>query len=123
MVSHMADGPTERSQLAWWIGGVAIILVALAGYFAVRDPGPGIDPSRSVDTAPAEVAQPETSTLSVEVNTRNGTPVEDAQVRVASSGLWPPLEATTDERGVAEFLEVPVGVLVVQALFVLRYSQ
>ncbi len=116
MVCHMADGPTGRSQLAWWIGGVAIVLVAFAAYFVVGGGGSSGAPPPSVDQALAEAAQPETTTLTVQVRARTGTAVEDAQVRVASSGLWPPLEATTDERGVAEFLEVPVGLLVVQAV-------
>lgn len=116
MVCHMADGPTGRSQLAWWIGAVAIVLVAFVAYFVVGGGGSSGVPPPSIDQAPVEAAQPETTTLTVQVRARTGTAVEDAQVRVASSGLWPPLEATTDERGVAEFLEVPVGPLVVQAV-------
>lgn len=116
MVWVMADGPKSKSELARWVGGAAIVLVVLAVYFIVRGGAPAAGPTPPADPSPQEAAVPETAPLTVQVNNRNGTGVADAQVRVASPGLWPPLAATTDERGIAEFLEVPVGFLVVQAV-------
>ncbi len=92
-----------------------------AGTYSVRIVYGGLPPVlRDIFIRPGEpfhlqVALEATSVIAGRVIDRAGEPASGAKVILAGSGVWPPRERRTDERGEFRFDDVPTGIYEVRA--------